>query len=538
MSNRPFEWKRDGGGLTLFVVGAFVAVLMVKALASDQPLEQGTGTAAIAEKLAVSLGALPCLVFAAGIAILGARSFVTASEAGALRHALGLTGITIGLSIALGAFSASAGGAFGAGTGGQIALLTHATLGGLVGLVLAMGTAWFTWMREPRALFEEQIRSSVTDRAQVADPGVTAAEAAGLIPEELPHSHVTTRKSSYFAPASPPASPYPEDVRLKGQVPAGARPIATSNAASAYSPSSRTAPEQHAQPELERAEPFEPGADLAEAAASAAPWAEPADSPLRDVAADEQPIESVDEELTEIDAEPVAAETLPETPPVRPTWEQTGLGEDDEPVDAYGTPRSLIESLRKAQEEMVALPEPAPEEFEEEELEAQELVPASELEEPVVETKALAQTTIFDFTGEAQSGVELFPEEPKETEPLAEPVAEVQPEPETQDEIEIDVGEEPEMVLQPQAAPAERAHKPHSVDPDRAKFLAEAGCLFLERGRVAVSMLQKQYAMDFDDACKVLDELQDLGLIGPYLGGQSRDILLTRDQWLEKAGAI
>jgi len=220
---------------------------------------------------------------------------------------------------------------------------------------------------------------------------------------------------------------------------------------------------------------------------------------------------------------------------VRPTWEQTGLGEDDEPVDAYGTPLSLVESLRQAQEDMIALPESAPEELEEE-----ELIPASELEEPVPETKAIAQTTIFDFTGEAQSGVELFPEEPKETQPLAEPVAEAQPEPELEpeNEIEIELGEEPEMVLQPQAAPADRAHKSHAVDPDRAKFLAEAGCLFVERGRVAVSMLQRQYGMDFDDACKVLDELQDLGLIGPYLGGQSRDILLTRDQWLEKAGAI
>jgi len=562
MTNRPFEWKRDGGGLVLFVVGAFVSVLMVKALASDQPLEQGTGTAAIAAALARSFGALPWLVFAAGIAFLGARSFVTASEAGALRHALGLAGITVGLSIALGAFSDSAGGAIGAGTGGRIALMTHATLGGLAGLVLAMGTAWFTWMREPRTLYEEQIRSSVADRAQVADPGVTAAEAAGLIPEELPHSHVAARRSSYFAPASPPPSPYPEDVRLKGQVPAGARPIATTNAASAYSPSTRTAPEQHDQPDLERAEPFEPGADLAEAAASAAPWAEPADSPLRDVAPDERAIGSADEELSEPEsAELVAEETLPANPAVRPTWEQTGLGEDDEPVDAYGTPLSLVESLRKAQEELVALPESTPEELEqaemaeseefaaeegeldeleEEELEVEELIPASEIEEPVAESKALAQTTIFDFTGEAQSSVELFPEPPAQTEPLAEPVAELQaePEPEPADEIEIEVGEEPEMVLQPQAAPAERAHKPHSVDPDRAKFLAEAGCLFLERGRVAVSMLQKQYAMDFDDACKVLDELQDLGLIGPYLGEQSRDILLTRDQWLEKAGAI
>jgi DNA segregation ATPase FtsK/SpoIIIE, S-DNA-T family len=51
-------------------------------------------------------------------------------------------------------------------------------------------------------------------------------------------------------------------------------------------------------------------------------------------------------------------------------------------------------------------------------------------------------------------------------------------------------------------------------------------------------MLQRQYGMDFDDACKVLDELQELGLIGPYLGGQRRDILLTREQWLERVAQV
>ncbi len=589
MNKRPFEWKRDGGGLTLFVAGAFVSVLMVKALASDLPLEQLSGTAAIASQLAGSFGAFPWLIFAAGIGFLGARSFVTASEAGALRHALGLVGITIGLSILFGAFSDTGGGKFGLLTGGKIALLTHATLGGLLGLCVALAASWFAWLREPGALYEEQIRSSITDRAEVADPGVTAAEAAGLIPEEPPNVQVLARKSNYVALASPPPSPYPEDVRLKGQVPAGARPIATSNAAPAYSPSPRIAPQQHAEPAVERAQPFQPGTDLAPAASAAAPLAEPAVRPLRPVPAGAQPLAPADEELTERSEDFVpAAETRPDEPPARPSWEQTGLGEDDEPVDAYGTPLSLVESLRKAQEEMIAIPESAPAELEppavaeveeepaasavapqeleqaemveteefaaeedEEELEeeyleiAEELVPASEIEEPVAEAKAIAQTTIFDFTGDEQPGVELFPESTPEMASapavIEEPVADVQVEPEPQDEDEIEIeqlGEEPEVILQPQAAPADRAHKPHSVDPQRAKLLAEAGCLFVERGRVAVSMLQRQYGMDFDEACKVLDELQDLGLIGPYLGGQSRDILLTRDQWLEKAGAI
>lgn len=649
MSERPFEWKRDGGGLALFVAGAFVSVLMVKTLASDQPLDQLTGTAAIAALFAGSFGAFPCLILAAGVGFLGARSFVTASEAGALRHALGLIGCTLGLSILLGAFSDTGGGRFGLLTGGGIGLATHATLGGLAGLAVVLCATWYAWLREPGARYEEQIRSSVKERAEVADPGVTAAEAAGLIPEDLPHVQALERKPAYTIPVAAPTSPYPEDVRLKGQVPPGARPIAPQNAAPSYTSTPRVASVQPTAPVVERVQPLGPGPNVAAAAAAAAPLATPAAREVRPLPPGVQPLAPAEEELSERDEDRVPIdESLPTAALERPSWERTGLGEDDEPVDAYGTPLSLIESLRKAQEEMVAIPEspaaeiePEPlaeiasetvlvesdedfgddvltdeeEEGEEEEADedddedeteadedevelfadededalleeapaalaapqeleqavmaeseefsaekevdlveiVEELVPASELEAPVEEAveppaadaKAIAQTTIFDFTGEEQAGVELFPEgvpeppaaeaaaaEPPESELLQQPAGEVE------EGIELDIGEEPEVVLQPQAAPAERAHKSLAVEPQRAKLLAEAGCLFVERGRVAVSMLQRQYGMDFDEACKVLDELQDLGLIGPYLGGQRRDILLTRDQWLEKAGAI
>jgi S-DNA-T family DNA segregation ATPase FtsK/SpoIIIE len=62
--------------------------------------------------------------------------------------------------------------------------------------------------------------------------------------------------------------------------------------------------------------------------------------------------------------------------------------------------------------------------------------------------------------------------------------------------------------------------------------------LILERGRVAVSMLVREYGLDFKQATAVLDELQSQGLIGPYLGGQSRDILLTAEEWRAKTGAL
>jgi len=94
---------------------------------------------------------------------------------------------------------------------------------------------------------------------------------------------------------------------------------------------------------------------------------------------------------------------------------------------------------------------------------------------------------------------------------------------------------EPIAELVPQAAaPGKSVKHPALLDAERRRIVTEAGCLFVDRGRVAVSMLQREYGMDFDAACVVLDDLQDLGLIGPYLGGHRRDILLTRDQWMER----
>lgn len=82
-------------------------------------------------------------------------------------------------------------------------------------------------------------------------------------------------------------------------------------------------------------------------------------------------------------------------------------------------------------------------------------------------------------------------------------------------------------------APARpRARSRVTVD----EVVFKAGCLFVERQRVAVSMLQREFGLDFDAATAVLDQLQRVGLIGPYLGGQRRDILLSMDEWQELVG--
>ena len=89
---------------------------------------------------------------------------------------------------------------------------------------------------------------------------------------------------------------------------------------------------------------------------------------------------------------------------------------------------------------------------------------------------------------------------------------------------------EPEVVLAPQAAAGDGARK------ISAQLLTDAGNLFLAENRVAVSMLQKRFALDFDQSCVILDELQQLGLIGPFVEGAPRDILMDSEEWLELTG--
>ena len=61
--------------------------------------------------------------------------------------------------------------------------------------------------------------------------------------------------------------------------------------------------------------------------------------------------------------------------------------------------------------------------------------------------------------------------------------------------------------------------------------VSRAGVLFLNEGRVAVSMLQRRFELDFNGATQILDDLQNLGLIGPYIDGKQRAFLLSAAEW-------
>lgn len=777
---RAITWV-DWVAIGLFAVGAYGTLLMLLALGSTAPLEMREFSGLVASKWKFAFGIFPSLFWNAAIALIGAQLFLQGSKRNLVRNLVGVTGLALAFTVVFGALKNDAGGIIGERTGAVVTSLTHIAVGVFTGIVAAFAVVWFAWLRNSgpsSATSSASTSGSLTPASStpVAKPaakggaarstaraqpfksntsveGVTAAESAALFPDEdllgdearvqklnaekIAAQKIATEKANRVDPVArkttpavvpppvAPNSPYPEDVRRKGQVPPGAKPLESSNATDER-PSDLPAPTVYrwTAPRVESQPEVGAGADLAPAMDDAA-----IDAGFDDVEEDE--FDEVEHEegfdlTVEGSIEETATDsvTSPYVAPVAtvptPSWEQPALfvpqEGDEEPVDAYGTPMTLVEKLRQSrrdsgieeravesaptaaapraevvtpeaiddeelsdeeheiepivavvveeeldtdeeideesdeesdedefydEEEEALVEEEAAadededfdEEFDEDEdladledeadEESEVEVIVAEIEEPIVSAPAAAasvapaasietppietapiQNVASGPASKVSAPIEaspaplksaaasLVPREldaepeveapsPKvaaaKTQPATEatkapisaesnesrPAAKVDPaaradvaQPSLFDAVEkpskkVAAAEraekaeksaktekaeptEKDVVLQPQAAvPPERATKSVGAVDARTKLLTEIGCLFIEKGRVAVSMLQRQYTMEFDDACKVLDDLQEMGLIGPYLGGQRRDILLTREQWLE-----
>lgn len=499
-SENRFELRRDGLGILLFTVGAFLAVLIALALASSEPLEKAEGTAAIARLFAKGIGLAPALLASAGCAVLGARLFLAGGAGGAtaLKSAGRIGLVAVGLSVLLGAFSATSGGAVGALTAGAVAHATNGFVGGLAGLVALAVAAWAAWGRSRRPAETAASAAPVASALASADQGVSAEEAAALIPGDLTPWRKEPRMDSPVTETQSPATPVrPESARRRGEIPEGARLLDPTHVHSA----------------VIQSEPATPISELHDELGAPA---------LHDGAADPERLLAADGADEDLAPEEEHGEATVE---IRVSGELDG---PDEPTRAgYGLDHPELIEVEAFEAEDLEL-EPLEEELDEEELDEEEEPVEAEALEPEEEEAPAEEAASVPRPSWEQSS--LFEAE-------AEPPVDAYGTP-LEETAEGGSGEV-DVILTPQP-PRKKRRKPREkkVVDERSQLLAEIGCLLLDRGRVAVSMLQKQYDMDFDEATRVLDELQALGLIGPYLGGQRRDILLTRDEWLEKVSSL
>jgi S-DNA-T family DNA segregation ATPase FtsK/SpoIIIE len=85
-----------------------------------------------------------------------------------------------------------------------------------------------------------------------------------------------------------------------------------------------------------------------------------------------------------------------------------------------------------------------------------------------------------------------------------------------------------EAVAAPEPPPWEGLEE--SVDDDDDALLQEAVDLVRQHGQASASFLQRQLRVGYPRAARLIDELEELGVVGPpQAGGRSRDVLVTEE---------
>ncbi len=63
------------------------------------------------------------------------------------------------------------------------------------------------------------------------------------------------------------------------------------------------------------------------------------------------------------------------------------------------------------------------------------------------------------------------------------------------------------------------------------EMLPAAVDIILETGQASVSMLQRRLKLGYARAARIVDEMEEKGIVGPFQGSKPRAILITKEQW-------
>ena len=73
--------------------------------------------------------------------------------------------------------------------------------------------------------------------------------------------------------------------------------------------------------------------------------------------------------------------------------------------------------------------------------------------------------------------------------------------------------------------------EPTSEELGGDEMLPAAVDVILETGQASVSMLQRRLKLGYARAARIVDEMEDKGIVGPFMGSKPRSILITKEQW-------
>ena len=86
--------------------------------------------------------------------------------------------------------------------------------------------------------------------------------------------------------------------------------------------------------------------------------------------------------------------------------------------------------------------------------------------------------------------------------------------------------------------PAEKGEKIDSASDltgDGDEILIEKAIdVVIEMGQASTSSLQRKLKLGYARAARIIDELENMGVVGPYEGAKPRKVLMTKQQWAER----
>ena len=73
--------------------------------------------------------------------------------------------------------------------------------------------------------------------------------------------------------------------------------------------------------------------------------------------------------------------------------------------------------------------------------------------------------------------------------------------------------------------------EPSAAETDGDELLPAAVDVILETNQASVSMLQRRLKLGYARAARIVDEMEEKGIVGPFQGSKPREILITKEQW-------
>ena len=80
--------------------------------------------------------------------------------------------------------------------------------------------------------------------------------------------------------------------------------------------------------------------------------------------------------------------------------------------------------------------------------------------------------------------------------------------------------------------------EPNDEELEGDEMLPAAVDVILETGQASVSMLQRRLKLGYARAARIVDEMEEKGIVGPFQGSKPRAILITKEEWAARNGAM